>query len=217
MRRYLSLALVLLIALLAACASPTIRSDVTVFQEWPADLQGATYVFERTKEQDNSLEYRNYENLVRGELNRLGFVEAGPSQTPKLKVTLDYHIAGRDVHVVEPVIIDPYPYGSPFYGPFYRNRWHRGYYRPYGPFYDPFWYGPPTVGYQESNYQAFNRQLEIVISRIADGKKLYDVTVNSDGRNGSLASVMPYMVSSAFTDFPAKNGETRQIDLSMKK
>jgi hypothetical protein len=208
MKRWLFIPIIAACALLAGCASPTIRSNVTVFQDWPSDVQHQPYVFERTREQDNNLEYRAYENLVRGELQRLGLMEASTAQTPKLKVTINYGISARDMRVVQPVVVDPLWYGPPFYGP----RW-RGY---YGPFYDPFWYAPPMVEYQDSSYTLFKRQLKVTISRAADAKKLYDVTVDSEGRNGSLAQVMPYMVRSAFMNFPGRNGETRHVELKMQ-
>lgn len=192
--------------LIAGCATPSVRSQVTAFHEWPADLQDKTYVFERTKEQDNNLEYRNYENLVRAELHRLGFMEASNPKSIRLKASLDYGINARDVHISEPVVIDPYPY---WYGP----AW-RGY---YGPFYDPFWFGPPMVERREFNYQLFTRRLKVTLTRATDGKKLYDVTVVSEGANGSLAAVMPYMVRSAFADFPGKSGVPRVIELKMKQ
>ncbi|MDF3035799.1 MAG: hypothetical protein K0S28_1073 [Paucimonas sp.] len=213
MKRLLSLALALSALLLSGCAQQVIRSDVTVFQDWPADLQGAPYVFERTKEQDNNLEYRSYENLVRAELQRLGFPEATTTQTPRIKISLGYNVSGRDVHIVEPVAVDPYWYGypPPFRSPFYYGR--RAF---YGPFYDPFWYGPPRIEYRESNYEVFRRQLRVVMMRMEDSKRVYEVTVDSEGRNPSLAVAMPYMVRSAFTGFPARNGELRHIELPVK-
>jgi hypothetical protein len=224
MKRNLSFAAAIaFVALLAACAAPTVKSDVTVFQDWPSDMQGAVYVFERTKEQNDDLEYRTYENLVRGEMQRLGFAEASPAQNPKLKVTISYGIAGRDVQVVEPVVVDPDPFWpGPFYGPrFYGPRYYgyyRGYSRPfYSPFYDPFWYGPPLVEYEESTYQVYDRRLKVSIWRMKGSKKLYDVTVDSQGKNPSLPDVMPYLVRSAFTGFPGKNGESRHIELPMSK
>jgi hypothetical protein len=193
-------------ALMAGCTTPTIRSEVTAFHEWPANLQDRTYVFERTREQDNNLEYRNYENLVRAELNRLGFVEASDAKAIRLKASLGYSINVRDVRVSEPVVIDPYPY---WYGP----AW-RGY---YGPFYDPFWFGPPVVERRDISYQLFTRQLKIALSQAPNGRKLYETTVVSEGSNGSLAAVMPYMVRSAFTDFPGQNGVPRRIELKMQQ
>jgi len=199
--------------LLAGCTIPVVKSEVTTFHEWPAALQEKTYVFERTKEQDNNLEYRNYENMVRSELNRLGFKEASSGQTPQLKVTLDYSISVRDVREIYPVVVDP-GWGSPYWPwPYWRS-----YYPPfYGPFYDPFWYGPPVVQQRESNYQVFTRRLHVVIMQAADGKKLYDTTVVSEGSNGSLAAIMPYLVRSMFADFPGKNGVPRQVELKMEK
>lgn len=196
--------------LLSGCAS-VVKNDVIAFHDWPADLRDKSYVFDPKPEQKNNLEYQSYQGLVRGELQRLGFTAAQSPQTANLKVALDYRIDARDVKVVQPVYGDPYwPYwyGSPFYGP----RW-RGY---YGPFYDPFWYpGPVVTGYQESQYQVFQRHLNVQIARSKDGKKLYEVTVDSDGGNGSLAFAMPYMVRAAFQDFPGRSGVPHRVNLKI--
>jgi hypothetical protein len=195
--------------LLAGCATQTVKSDVTTFHEWPATLPDKTYVFERTKEQDNNLEYRSYENMVRTELNRLGFKEASPNQAPALKVTLQYGIKVRDVREIYPVVVNP---GWP--GPYWPGPWRGPYWRGY--YYDPFWYGPPIVEQRESNYEIFTRNLHVVIARMSDGKKLYDTNVVSEGRNGSLPVIMPYLVRSAFADFPGKNGVPHQVELKME-
>lgn len=194
--------------LLSGCATTQrIRSDVTVFQQWPGGLQGAPFVFARTDAQNNDLEYRTYENLVAAELHRLGFTDAGPGHQAKIKVAIDYGISGRDVRVVQPVLVDPY---GPFYSgwPYYRWRRH--------PFYDPFWYGPPAVAYEESQYQLFHRRLKVMLADADSNRTLYDVTVVSDGTNGNLVKVMPYLVHAAFAEFPSKNGETRRVELEMK-
>ena len=199
-----------LMLFMGGCASTAIRSDVTVFHEWPAELREKVFVFERTREQDNDLEYRSYENLVRGELVRLGFVEASTTQTTRLKVTLGYNLKVRDVRVIEGAVADPFWYAPPMY----THRWRgRGY---YGPFYDPFWPMAPTTEYAESTYQVYSRQLKIGIAQAPTGKKLYDVTVNSEGTKGSLATVMPYLVKSAFSDFPGQSGVPRTITLQMQ-
>ena len=199
-----------LVVFLGGCAGAMVRSDVTIFQEWPAELREKTFVFERTREQDNNLEYRNYENLVRAELARLGFAEAAVAQPPKLKVTLAYGIRSRDVRVVETVAAEPFWSGVPGYG----HRWRgRGY---YGPFYDPFWPAAMPVEVIDSSYQVFSRQLKVVIAQAPTGKRLFDVSVNSEGTNGVLAAVMPYLVRSAFTDFPGASGVPRRIDLPMQ-
>jgi hypothetical protein len=200
MKRWLSAAvLAASSAWLAGCGTPTIKSDVTAFHEWPVSLPDKHYVFERTKEQDNNLEYRTYENLVRTELNRLGFVEAPVSIKPAIKASFSYGIHGRDVREVYPVVMNP-----SWYGP----GW-RGY---YGPYYDPFWYGPPVVEQRVAQYRLYTRQLHVELAQMADGKKLYETTVVSEGSNGSLAAIMPYLVRSAFADFPGKSGVPHRVE-----
>jgi len=208
MRRYWTYLLILASLVLSGCAS-YVRNDVIAFHQWPANLPDKSYVFVRSDAQKNNLEHQTYENLVRTELTRLGFTEASSPRTATLKVAMDYRIDVRDVTVVEPVVADPWPYwyGAPFYGPRYR-----GY---YGPFYDPFW-DAPVVGYQQRQYQVFKRQLNILITHAKDDKKLYEVTVESKGANGSLAFAMPYMVRSAFADFPGRSGVPRHVTLEIK-
>ncbi len=203
MKALLSACILAVSTVLTGC-STIIRSDVTTFHEWTDALPDKSYVFERTKEQNDSLEYLNYENLVRGELARLGFTEAPASTKPALKAAISYSIGGRDVLEVYPVVVQPYPY-------WYGHPW-RGYYWPY---YDPFWYGPPIVEQRVSQYQLFNRQLKVSLARMSDSKKLFETTVVSEGTNGTLAAVMPYMVRSAFSEFPGKNGVPRRVELKM--
>lgn len=207
MKSWVSVFILAASALLSGCGT-FIRTDVTSFHEWPSTLPDKSFVFERTKEQNDSLEYLNYENLVRAELTRLGFIEAPATTKPALKAAIGYSINGRDVREVYPVVLNPSPY---WYGP----AW-RGYYGPYyGPFYDPFWFGPPIVETRVSQYQLFTRQLRVMLARMSDGKKMWETTVVSEGSNGNLAVVMPYLVRSAFADFPGKSGVPRQIELKM--
>ena len=197
-----------LLVLLAGCAS-TVRSNVTVFSDWPAALPDQTYVFERSEVQNKDLEYLNYENLVRNEVRRIGLTEAETGKSPTLKIVLSYNVNVADVRTVQPVYVDPFFYGGGFYGGGFYSRRHFG----FG--YDPFFRGPPVVDYQELVYQVYKRQLHVLISRHADGKSLYDVRVNSQGENPALTVVMPYMVRSAFAEFPGKNGTARIIDMKM--
>jgi hypothetical protein len=205
MRRLLLWLAVLSAVLLSGCAGTIVRSQVTAFHEWPADLGEKSYSFSHDARQANDLEYRNYENLVRNELQRLGFAETAGG---RLKVSLDYDVGSRDVQVVEPVIMDPW------YGPGYFGRYHYPY-GLYSPYADPFWFGPPVVQPVERHYVVYMRRLSINIARAAGGKNLYQVTVKSEGSNPSLAAVMPAMVRSAFADFPGPSGVPRIIELKV--
>ena len=61
--------------LLSGCAT-TLSSDVTAFNDWPADLTDKSYVFEMPGGKEDTLEYRNYLMVLGNELNRLGFHQA---------------------------------------------------------------------------------------------------------------------------------------------
>ncbi len=216
-KRYLGLGIVASCLLLSGCAS-VIRSNVTAFNEWPADLTDKSYTFATTAEQNNDLEYRNYATLIAAELQHLGFTQVASGAPAQLKVAFDYGISSREVRVVEPVVVDPGWPGYPFYGPY----WGAGPYgRYYGRVYDPLWYGgmygpaPGVIVPRESNYEMFTRHLHIDIAHAGNGKKLYEVNVNSEGRIGVLATVMPYLVRSAFTDFPGQSGLSHVVELKL--
>ena len=191
--------------LLSGCAGTIVRSEVTTFHDAATDFGDKTYVFNRDARQDNDLEYRSYENLVRGELQRLGFAETSAG---KLQVGIRYQVDARDMRVVEPMVVDPW------YGPGF-GRFHRPY-GFYGPYADPFWFAPPLVQPVERRFVSYARKLEISISRIADRKNLYQVVVNSQGQNPSLALVMPAMVKSAFADFPGPSGVPRVLEVKVE-
>ena len=209
-RRLLPWLAVLLALMLSGCAGTIVRSEVTAFHEWPAEAGEKSYAFRRDAAQANDLEYRNYENLVRAELQRLGFAE---SESGRLNVSVDYHVDARDMQVVDLVAVDPW-YG---YGPGYFGRYRYPYpYGFYSPFADPFWFGPPMLQPVERRFVNYSRQLKIMISRAADGRNLYQVTVNSQGQTPSLAVVMPAMVKSAFADFPGPSGVPRVLELKVE-
>ena len=201
-----SLWLTLLSALLlSGCAGIVVRSEVTAFHEAGADFGDKTYTFSHDARQDQDLEYRNYEDLVRGELQRLGFAEKAGAG---LQVGMRYQVDARDMRVVEQVVVDPW------YGPgFGRLRYPYGV---YGPYADPFWFGPPVVQPVERRFVNYGRRLEITIARAADHRNLYQVIVHSQGQNPSLAAVMPAMVQSAFTDFPGASGVPRVLEVKVE-
>ena len=198
--------LALLFALvLSGCAGTIVRSEVTAFHEPATDFGDRTYTFNREASQENDLEYSSYANLVRIELQRLGFTERAGA---RLQVGMRYQVEARDMRVIEQVVIDPW------YGPgFGRYRYPYGF---YGPYADPFWFAPPIVQPVERRFVSYSRRLELTIARAADRKNLYQVTVNSEGQNPSLAAVMPAMVKSAFAEFPGPSGVPRVLEMKLE-
>lgn len=197
--------------LLGGCAT-TIRSDVTTFHQWPAEVPDKTYVFEAPPQQDDTLELRSYQNLVRGELAKLGFRDAGASGTPSLKVSMRFTTTDVPVRVLEPVhpffyqsaAFSPYGYRSPYWGGRrYWSRWN-------SPFYDPFWMGMPA--YQERIVHRYKREVQVAIKTVA-GQRLFDVTVHNTSREMSTPVLMPALVQSAFAGFPGVSGVARRVEL----
>jgi hypothetical protein len=218
MKRFLIAAGAAATLLLGGCAS-TIRSEVTTFHVWPADLAEKSYVFEAPPAQDDTLELRSYQNLVRGELAKLGFRDAAAGEQPKLKVAMRFTTTDVPVRVLMPTYPMSY-YNSPrfmFMSPYHRmygSRWGgRRYWGGgwYSPFYDPFW--DPMPMYQEVTRHVYKRELRVAIKSAADGKQLFDVTVHNNSGEMSTPAVMPALVQSAFTGFPGVSGQARRVEL----
>jgi len=210
MKRLIAVTMALSALLLGGCAT-TIRSDVTTFHQWPAQIQDKSYVFEAPPSFDNTLEYQSYQNLVRGQLAQLGFREANTG-APALKVAMRFTTTEVPVRVVQPVspmFNDPFYYRyGPRFGP--RGRFARGY---YSPFYDPFW--SPFPAYQVSIENQYRRELQVSIKDRSD-KRLFDVTVHNMSEDPSTPEVMPALVHSAFAGFPGPSGTMRRVELQRK-
>ena len=205
--KYLAILATAAVLLLSGCAT-TIRSDVTAFNDWPANLQDKTYAFEAPQGENDTLEFRSYQVLVSNELAKLGFRQAGEGQQPKLLVGMKYVTIDHPVRVLQ--ADDPFmgPYWGPGYGRWGYSRWG---YRPY--FYDPFRFGSVTL--EERVRHQYQRELRITINTTT-GRKLYDVTVQNTSLVQATPHVMPALVQSAFTGFPGPSGVPRRVDLKIE-
>jgi hypothetical protein len=211
MKRTMIAAVASLSLLLGGCAT-TIRSNVTTFHQWPAQLNDKSYAFVPALPQDNTLELQSYENLVRNQLNRLGFHEA--SSSPALKVTMRFSTIDVPTQVVYPNYGPAfYPYSPRFAYMGWRRRYWGGW---YSPFYDPFW-GPPGPAFDVEEEHRYHRQLQLSILSANDDKRLFDVTVRNVSREMSTPAVMPALVQSAFEGFPGPNGGSRVVELKEQK
>lgn len=214
MKRLMTAAVAASALLLTGCAT-TIRSDVTTFHQWPAHIADKSYVFEAPPMHDDTLEWRAYQDLVRGQLARLGFRDAVQGQ-PALTVSMRFTTTEVPVRVFEPMV-------SPFYHPMvhplrysYRGRY-RGFHNPYwggwySPFHDPFW----SPAYQISVEHQYRRELQVGIKSADDGKRLFDVTVHNMSRQMSTPALMPALVQSAFAGFPGPSGVARRVELKQQ-
>ncbi|MBA5687949.1 DUF4136 domain-containing protein [Rugamonas apoptosis] len=193
--------------LLSGCAT-TIRSDVTAFNDWPADLHNKAYVFSAPPPNEDTLEYRSYQVLVSNELGKLGFKQAADGVHAGLLVGMRFKTVDQPIRVL--MATDPF-WPGPYWGPGWgRYPYHRYGYRPF--FYDPMFYGPMEV--EEGVRHQYERQLNITINSDT-GRKLYDVTVHNVSRVQATPHVMPALVQSAFTGFPGQSGVPHQVELKI--
>jgi hypothetical protein len=209
--KYLAILATAAVMLLSGCAT-TIHSNVTAFNDWPADIQDKSYAFEAPQGADDTLEYRNYQVLVANELGKLGFHQVADNQQPKLLVGMKFFTVDHPVRVLQ---ADD-PFAGSYWGPgFGRYQYGWGYsrwaYRPF--FYDPYRFGPMVV--EERIKHQYQRQLRVTINNTS-GAKLYDVTVQNTSGVQATPHVMPALVQSAFTGFPGQNGVPRNIDITIE-
>ena len=205
-------AMALLAALLLSGCASTVMTDVTAFSQpgWQNDAP-RTYSFERSAEQAAQLDRQTYEQWLATALAGIGF-EQVPAKQARYRVSMDFDAAPGIVRVAETV------YPDPWYGP-WGPYWGPGYYRPYGPW-GP--WGPWGPGYWPP--QTVVRDISVTFSSLrvyfrdaASGKRVYQVTAQNQTENGSLPAVMPYLIRSAFTDFPAESGRPRRVTLEVEK
>lgn len=217
--------------MLGGCTT-TLHNNVAAFHEWPTELGNGNNTFAFAAAPDgidnNGIEYQQYQQQIAQQLVRLGLVDVSKSeQRAALSVSLNYSTKPIDViTLIDPFFGSnsaayPYPlrvpywYNSPYWSrfglrnsiyPYHNLRYARG-------LYDPFWYSAQLP--EENTAQRFQRKLEIGITRIADGKKLYEVTVENASRRQAQNQVLPYLIQSAFVNFPGKSGESHRVDIKL--
>lgn len=199
------------VALLAGCAT-TVPARVTTFQQWPADAVGATWKFDPSAAQRDSLEYREYADMIRSGIGPTGMVEARAGQPARFTINFSYGVEPVQVRVERPAY-------DPFYGPWgpwgygwggfgYRGRGGMGF--AWGPPYPPTWTST-TVDASRASLR-----VEIRDAR-QNGQKVYESTAVSTGSGDSIPQVMPYLVRAIFDRFPDTNGQVRDVTYEVEQ
>lgn len=211
MKRWLTL--IVCVILLSGCAG-FIQSDVSVFHEIPPTFTGTTYAMIPFKEQEGSLEHKNYERAVKSELDAKGFREA-PIENAEVVIFLSYGIdTGKEVVESYPIIGKTGVSSSHSYGTVQS-------YGSYGTYSGTTTYKPTygVVGTSVTSSTEYTRFLKLdILDRKAltekQIKKLYEVKVFSRGSSGQLPAVLPTMIKALFEEFPGKSGSTRRTTRS---
>lgn len=205
-------ALALIFAVLSGCAT-TFSSQVTTFQEWPNTAPTKTYVLDKTIEQENDLEYKQYADQLREKLSQLGLKEAAANETPALSVKMAYTSAVTAVKFTGAYYG---PRSSFYYDPIWSLHYSRFYSR--SPFFYPYGYsrfGGPFMAADLDGRRYYLHQLAVTISEKSSGKKLFDVRASTEQSGQQIVEQIPFLLSSAFQNFPGENGKTVTVNLQL--
>lgn len=202
-------------ASLIGCAS-TVTSEVTAFRQadWVNEAS-RTYAFESVashsgeraaNERAGDLERRTYQDWISRELQAHGFTEAARPQA-RYVVGFEYDATPRTIRIRETVYPEPY-----FPGPFSRPWPGWG---PYGGWGWPGYWPPYMV---ERDVAVTQHALRLSLTEARGGKRVYQVTAQHESTSGvHPAVIMPYLIRSAFVEFPARSGQPRQVTLPVEK
>ena len=227
LRRFGLIAAPLLLAGLAACATP-FNADVKRFSSAMPAPSGQTFAVVAADPRDSGgLEFAQYADLVAAQMSRLGYVRSDPSQAAMI-VRLDYGIdKGRDR--IRSTGFGGDPFWSPWYGSRYgggigHSRFGYGGFGGggYSPYYrrglwgygwqDPFFFGS---GYGDVDVvTVYTSELDLSIDSKADGRRLFEGKAQAASRSARLGYLVPNLVEAVFTDFPGRSGETVRISIA---
>jgi Domain of unknown function (DUF4136) len=192
---------------LSACVSPRyVTSDVTRFHALPAAPSGQTFaIVALDKEQEQSLEHKQYADMLNAKLTAMGLKQAtgGPSKAD-FAVTLKYSVEGPspDVRSRNTSVSIGYGFGGP--------RW--GWAGAYDPMYDSY----------ANTQQVYVRRVELNMYKGgsfggASPERVFEGRALSEGLNGQIVPVMPYILDALFKDFPGASGSTKTVRVEVPR
>lgn len=216
-RRVKQASVPLLLAALAACATP-FNADVTRYQTQLPAPQGQSFaVVADDPALAGGLEFSQYASYVAAQMQRLGYAQAASPENATLLVRFDYGVdRGRER-------VRRTGFADPFYGPWYGYSrfgyrggfgrypgFHRGGPWAFG-FYDPFFDG----GYD--SYTVYTSGIDLKIDRASDHARLFEGKAEALSTSNRLQYLVPNLVDAMFTDFPGDSGRTVRISVAPEK
>lgn len=166
-----------------------------------ANRPDRTYAFGHEAGADaDDLERQTYESMVAEEISTYGFTQAAASRAHYL-IEIRYGMREGTAILSQPM--DPWaPWGG--WGPGWRGP---GFGYAFGP-----WWGPPPM--IDTAYPVYTSFLRLRIRDRQAGREVYRVNVRHTDDAPSLVRAMPYLVRSAFYEFPMQNGTAREVRLA---
>ncbi len=214
----------LAVGTLAACTTP-FRADVKRFESALPAPQGQSFaVVADDPKLAGGLEFAQYADIVEGQMQRLGYVQAATPETANLLVRFDYGVDKgreriRDTGFTDPFFSPWYGYG---YSPFYRSRigygrrfgrrgFRRGFYGggAWGYGFNSAFFGGPRIRSQT----VYTSGIDLKIDDAGNGQRLFEGKAEAMSTSKRLQYLVPNLVEAMFTDFPGNSGETLRISI----
>lgn len=211
---------ILALSLLTLGACTRVQTDVTRFHTMPSTGAGATFVMLPYKDQQGSLEWRQYGSLVSQQLAVRGFRQV-PSLPADFAVFIAYGIDDGKTTVTSAPIWGQTGGGTSFSSGSLSGNYGT---TPYSGTYTGTTYTAPTygvTGYVPVKETTYTR---VFLMDMVDAKqstaqnvvKRYEAKARSAGGNNNLNQVAPYMVEAIFKNFPGRSGETERVVVQVK-
>jgi len=186
--------------MLGGCAS-VFSAQVTRYQQWPENAQGATYWIEADESQRNNLQFQTYADSVRAALGPTGLVEARSAGAARFTVHMEYGSPLEREWRQE--FVDPYMYP--------------GFYGPYAGFHHPRWAWGMGPAIQNVAVDVYRLTLSVRIDdRSQQGREVYRATAVASSRQDQLGAAMPYLARALFDRFPGRNGQVVEVRYPVK-
>jgi len=209
------IALVLAVLLGACSTTPRVQTEVTAFHTLQEAPTGKTFAMVPIPDQEGSLEWRNYANLVSRRLTNKGLVRVDYASEADLAVFLTYVIDGGRTTVSSVPV-----YGQTGGGTTTTTTGYVGRTPISGSTYTPPTFG--VTGYAPVEDTVYTRRVRVYIldaKRTTANKPavVYESTATSVGSIPNLNVVMPYIMDAVFNDWPGQSGTTQRLNLPIRE
>ncbi|WP_142849267.1 DUF4136 domain-containing protein [Telmatospirillum sp. J64-1] len=184
---------------LAACGPRMVTSDVTRFHALPtAQVAGQSFTIMPVGEQQGSLEFQTYAEMVAAQLEAQGMLPVAPGTgQADYVVTLDYGQGGQRTHISS----QPF-YGSAGYGFGSRS-----------------WYGLGAtipLGSDTRSTTYYTQYLEVSLNdgrvwQTGQRRALWQGRAVAETGVRELNPAMPYLTRALFEQFPGPSGQTVRV------
>ena len=206
------LSFVLLLVLFTA--SCLVRSQVTVFHDFEPNIKKTKYIILATEEQQNSLEHRSYEKLVKQQLSLKGFKEVSLDEADVVVMFSYGDDGGRQIVSSYPIFGQTGVSSSNTYGTVqsYGNSATYSGTTTYTPSYGIV--GSGVASRTEYKRFLYLSMIDHSASKSGDGiKRIYEGKVVSNALNSNLPEAVPVMIKALFKEFPGESGKVRTVDV----